>query len=116
MCHTHCILSHTDTHIQQSSQSAPHKTTLEHFEMNTKDSYGINTAEIATTGNIACMTAEDAIPATQNVAYEQVPSGMDECYDYVIAVYCCLSLLLLEFLLKIYSYQLVISVRVTHQE
>ena len=40
------------------------------------------------------MTAEDAISATQNVAYDQVPSGMDECYDYVIAVYCCLSLLL----------------------
>ena len=34
--------------------------------------------------NVAYMTAEDAIPATQNVAYGQVPPGTDDCYDYVI--------------------------------
>ena len=28
------------------------------------------------------MTAE-TIPATQNVAYGQVPPGTDDCYDYV---------------------------------
>ena len=56
---------------------------LEHFEMNTNDVYGTNTTEIATTENVAYMTAEDAIPATQNVAYRQMPSGTDECYDYV---------------------------------
>ena len=69
--------------------------------MNTNDAYGTNTAEIATTENVAYMTAEiattenvaymtaemtttenvaymtaeDAIPATQNVAYGQVPPG-----------------------------------------
>ena len=53
-------------------------------EMNTNDAYGTNTTEIATTGNVACVTAGDAIPATQNVAYEQVPPGADECYEYGI--------------------------------
>ena len=57
---------------------------LEHFEMNTNDAYGTNTTEITTTGNVAYTTAEDTIPATQNVAYGQVPPGTDECYDYVI--------------------------------
>ena len=44
------------------------------------------TTEIATTANIAYMTAGDAIPATQNVAYGQVPpgTGTNDCYDYVI--------------------------------
>ena len=51
---------------------------LEHFEMNTNDAYGTHTAEIATTGNVAYMTAGDTIPATQNVAYTQVPPGTDE--------------------------------------
>ena len=60
--------------------SAPHRTTLEHFEMH--DAYGTNTAEIATTENIAYMTADDVIPATQNVAYGQVPPGTDD-YDYL---------------------------------
>jgi len=63
--------------------SAPHRTTLEHFEMNTNDAYGTNTTEIATTENVAYMTAEDTIPATQNVAYGQVPPGTDDCYDYL---------------------------------
>ena len=79
-----------------------------HFEMNTNDAYGTNTAEIATTGNVAYitteitttgniaymtaeiatmenvayMTAEVAIPATQNVAYGQVSPGTDD-YDYL---------------------------------
>ena len=57
---------------------------LEHFEMNTNDAYGTNTAEIATTENIAYTTVKDAIPATQNVTYEQVPPGTDDCYDYII--------------------------------
>ena len=65
--------------------------------MNTNDAYGTNTTEvtttenvaymttdIATTGIIAYMTAGDTIPATQNVAYGQVPPGTDDCYDYVI--------------------------------
>ena len=67
--------------------------------MNTNDAYVTNTVkiattenvaytttEIATTANVAYITAGDAIPATQNVAYEQVPSGTgtDDCYDYVI--------------------------------
>ena len=69
---THCIhtLTYTDscTGSTELNTSAPHKTALEHFEMNTNDAYGTNTAEITTTGNIA-YTAGDAIPATQNVAY-----------------------------------------------
>ena len=52
--------------------------------MNTNDAYGTNTAEIATTENVAYMTTGDAIPATQNVAYGQVPPGTDEYYEYVI--------------------------------
>ena len=36
------------------------------------------------TGNVAYMTTGDAIPATQNIAYGQVPSGTDYYYDYVI--------------------------------
>ena len=54
---------------------------LEHFEMNTNNAYA---TKIATTGNVAYMTTEDTIPATQNVAYGQVPPGTDDCYDYVI--------------------------------
>ena len=52
--------------------------------MNTNDAYGTNTAEVTTTENIAYMTAGDTIPATQNVAYGQVPPGTDDCYDYVV--------------------------------
>ena len=78
--------------------------------MNTKEANGTNTAEIATTENVAYMTTdiattenvaymttdiatsenvaymtvEDAISATQNVAYGQVSPGTDDCYDYVI--------------------------------
>ena len=52
--------------------------------MNTKDAYSTNTAEITTTENAAYMTTDDAIPATQNVVYEQVPPGTDDCYEYVI--------------------------------
>ena len=44
--------------------------------MNTNDAYGTNTTEIATT--------ENGIPATQNVAYGQVPPGTDDYHDYVI--------------------------------
>ena len=50
--------------------------------MNANDT-GTNTAEITTTENVAYMTAEDTIPATQNVPYGQIPPGTDECYDYV---------------------------------
>ena len=57
---------------------------LEHFEMNTNDAYDTNTAEITTAENAAYMTTGDTIPATQNVAYGQVPPGTDDCYDYVI--------------------------------
>ena len=64
--------------------SVLHEVALENFEMNTNDAYGANTAEIATTGNVAYMTAGDTIHGTQNVAYSQVPPGTDECYDYVI--------------------------------
>ena len=64
--------------------SASHKSAFEHFEMNTNDACGTNTAEIATTENVAYMTAGDAIPATPNVAYGQVPPGTDDCYDYII--------------------------------
>ena len=51
--------------------------------MNTNDAYGTNIAEIATTENVAYMTTEDTIPATQNVPYGQVPPGADDCYDYI---------------------------------
>ena len=34
----------------------------------------------ATTGNVAYVTVEDTISATQNVAYGQVPPGTDGCY------------------------------------
>ena len=88
--------------------SVPNEVALEYFEMNTNDAYGTNTADIATTGNVAYtaeiattenvaymtagiattgnvayMTAEDTIPATQNVAYGQVPPATDESYEYV---------------------------------
>ena len=56
--------------------SIPDEDKLEHFEMNTNDAYGTNTAEIE--------TMEDTIPTTQNVAYGQVPPGTDDSYDYVI--------------------------------
>ena len=62
--------------------SVLHEVALEHFEMNTNDAYGTNTAEIATTENIAYMTAGDVIPATQNVACGQVPPETDD-YDYI---------------------------------
>ena len=65
--------------------SVPDEVKLDHFEMNTNDAYATNTTEIATTGNVAYMTAGDTIPAAQNVAYGQVPPGTDECYDYVTA-------------------------------
>ena len=52
--------------------------------MNINDAYATNTAEITTTGNVAYMTAGDAILAAQNVAYGHVPPETDECYDYVI--------------------------------
>ena len=74
----HCLTGSTDLNT-----SASHKTALEHFEMNTNDAYG-TTAEVTTTENVAYMTTGDTIPATQNVAYGQVPSGTDECYDYVV--------------------------------
>ena len=75
-------LSHPDSTEQNTS--APDGDKLEHFEMNTNDAYGTNTAEITTTGNVAYMTAGDTILATQNVAYGQVPPGTDDCYDYVM--------------------------------
>ena len=96
-CHIHALthlISHTHTGSSELiAQSAPQKTKLEHFpsevplehfEMNTNIAYGTNTAEIVTTENVAYTTVEDAIPATQNVAYGQIPSGTDDCYDYII--------------------------------
>ena len=62
--------------------SVLHEVALEHFEMNTNDAYGTNTAEIATTENIDYMTTGDTFPATQNVAYGKVPPGTDD-YDYL---------------------------------
>ena len=62
--------------------SVLHEVALEHFEMNTNDAYGTNTAEITTTENVAYMTTGDTIPATQNVAYGKVPPGTDD-YDYL---------------------------------
>ena len=44
--------------------------------MNTNDTY----TNAATTGNVAYVTVEDTISATQNVAYGQVPPGTDDCY------------------------------------
>ena len=93
----HTTLSLINTGSTELNASAPNKVALEHFEMNTNDAYGTNTTAIATTENVAYMTAdiattenvanttvEDGIPATQNVAYGQIPPGTDECYDYVI--------------------------------
>ena len=77
-----CTLSHIGS--AELNTSAPNKDEFEHFEMNTNDAYSTNTAEISTTGNVAYITAGDTIPATQNVAYGQVPPGTDDCYDYVI--------------------------------
>ena len=42
----------------------------------------MNTTEVATTENVAYMTAGDGITTTQNVAYGQVPPGTDD-YDYL---------------------------------
>ena len=67
-------------------------TAHEHVEMNTNDAYMTNSVEvvnvsyvttnITTSENIAYVTAGDSIPATQNVAYGQVPPGTDD-YDYL---------------------------------
>ena len=62
--------------------SVLHEVALEHFEMNTNDAYGTNTAEVVITENIAYTTAENGIPATQNVAYGQIPPETDD-YDYI---------------------------------
>ena len=62
--------------------SVLHEVALEHFEMNTNDAYGTNTAEVVTTENITYTTAENGTPATQNVAYGQTPPGTDD-YDYI---------------------------------
>ena len=54
--------------------------------MNTNDAYAMNstnTAEVATMENVAYTTTGDAIPVRQNVAYEQMPPGTDDPYDYV---------------------------------
>ena len=51
----------------------------EHVEMNTNDAYMTNAVEVA---NVVYVTAGDTIPATQNVAYGQVPPGTDD-YDYL---------------------------------
>ena len=58
--------------------SVPDEVKLGHFEMNTNDAYVTNTVKIATTENVAYMTAGDAIAATQ------VSPGTDDCYDYII--------------------------------
>ena len=59
--------------------------------MNTNDAYGTNTADIATTGNVAYMTTGDAIPASQNVAYGQVPPGTDVMsFNLMQILVCCL--------------------------
>ena len=80
-----CIsLSLINTGSTELNASAPNKVALEHFEMNTNDAYGTNTAMITTKENVAYMTTGDTIPATQNVAYGQVPPGTDDCYDYVV--------------------------------
>ena len=72
---TYCLIGSTELNT-----SASHKTALEH----TIDAYGTNTADIATSENIAYMTTGDTIPATQNVAYGLVPPpGTDDCYYYV---------------------------------
>ena len=97
LSHTLHTLIHRLTDSTELNTSASHKTALEHFETNTSDAYGTNTAEvttsenvayttteIATTENIAYVTAGDAISATQNVAYGQIPPGTDDCYDYVV--------------------------------
>ena len=76
-------LSLINTGSTELNASAPNKVALKYFEMNTNDAYG-TTAEVATSENVAYMTAGDTIPATQNVAYGQVPPGTDDCYDYVI--------------------------------
>ena len=47
------------------------------------DTYSTNTAEIATTENVAYMTVGDAIPPMRNVTYGQVPPVTDECYEYI---------------------------------
>ena len=44
----------------------------------------VYTTKTETIENVVYMTAGDAILATQNVAYGQVPPGSDECYDYII--------------------------------
>ena len=49
-----CFHAHTDTDSTELNTSASE---LEHFEMNTNDAYATNAAEIATTENIAYMTA-----------------------------------------------------------
>ena len=74
-----CITKVKHKHKQHTTTSV---TSVDHFEMNTNEPYTTNAAEVATTGNVAYVTAEDVIPATQNVAYGQVPPGTDD-YDYL---------------------------------
>ena len=54
-------------------------TAHEHFKMNTNEAYTTNAIEVA---NVVYVTAGDAITATQNVAYGQVPPGTED-YDYL---------------------------------
>ena len=82
-CQHYSFSLHIHTTHTELNASIPDEDELEHFEMNTNDAYGTNTAEITTSKNIVYVTAEDTIPATQDVAYWPVP-GTDDCYDYVI--------------------------------
>ena len=69
--------THSHTHTDSKELNASELETNTYAQVN-------NTTEIATTENVAYITAGDVIPATQNAAYGQVPPGTDDCYDYVI--------------------------------
>ena len=85
--HTHHIFSYTGS--TELNKPDADEVRLEHFEMNANDAYtaydtySTNTAKIATTENVAYMTVGDVLPPTQNVTYGQVPSGTDDCYEYI---------------------------------
>ena len=73
----YCSGHHPDCEMENHQKQVD--TAHEHVEMNTNDAYMTNAVEVA---NVAYVTADDSITATQNVAYGKVPPGTDD-YDYL---------------------------------
>ena len=72
------ILSSTFTHIDSTDQvPSSNQVRLEHFDMKANDAYATSSADVPTTENVACMTADSSISPPQDTAYEQVFPQVD---------------------------------------